>query len=220
MDVIHCFSKYCPKQYVGGCEMVGLEYILQVHNIQHQELAEQLGIKKQNINLWIKGKQNVSKKYLPQLAEQFDLPEEYFQKELTEIERLIVQKKKLQKEVKPVIVGYQQQLSFECENEPDIIEVPIYNTKEMNEIEFEIERVKVLEGFRNILAEVNEDYELNTFQQLVLLFQDHGGEPVLRHTIDALSYYFGVLPDWVGDPDGEDIVVKLIDSFREFDSKD
>jgi len=201
-------------------KMIGLEYILQVHNIQHQEIAEQLGIKKQNINLWIKGKQNISKKYLPRLAEQFDLPEEFFQKELTEIERLIVQKKKLQKEINPVIVGYQQQLSFECENEPDIIEVPIYNTKEMNEIEFEIERVKVLEGFRNILAKVNKDYELNTFQQLVLLFQDHADEPVLRHTIDALSYYFGVLPDWVGDPDGEVIIEKLIDSFREFDSKD
>lgn len=199
--------------------MIGLEYVLQLHNIQHQELAEQLGIKKQNINMWIKGKQNVSKKYLPQLAEQFDLPEEFFQKELTEIERLIVQKQKLQKEMKPVIVGYQQQLSFECEDEPDLIEIPIYDTKEMNEIEFEIERVKVLEGFRSILAEVKDDYILDTFHQLVSLFKDHGEEPVLRHTIDALSHYFNVLPDWVGDPEGDDFVDEVIQVFTEFDAQ-
>jgi uncharacterized protein YjcR len=35
--------------------------------MQHIELAEKLGIKKQNINLWIKRKQNIPKKYLPVL---------------------------------------------------------------------------------------------------------------------------------------------------------
>ena len=35
--------------------MIGLEYILKVSDIQQKDLAEELGIKKQNINLWIKG---------------------------------------------------------------------------------------------------------------------------------------------------------------------
>ena len=39
--------------------------------MQHIELAEKLGIKKQNINMWIKGKQNIPKKYLPILEELF-----------------------------------------------------------------------------------------------------------------------------------------------------
>ena len=41
--------------------MIGLEYILEVFKIQQKDLAEELGIKKQNITLWIKGKQNISK---------------------------------------------------------------------------------------------------------------------------------------------------------------
>lgn len=41
--------------------------------MQHVELAEKLGIKKQNINMWIKGKQNIPQKYLPVLEDLFGL---------------------------------------------------------------------------------------------------------------------------------------------------
>ncbi|OBR90703.1 helix-turn-helix protein [Clostridium ragsdalei P11] len=80
--------------------MIGLEYILNLYNMQHQELAKKLGIKKQNINLWIKGKQNVSKKYLPVLSKIFNIPEKYFQKELDEIDRMEIQNIKLNSELK------------------------------------------------------------------------------------------------------------------------
>lgn len=79
--------------------MIGLEYILNLYNMQHQELAEKLGIKKQNINLWIKKKQNISKKYLPILSEIFKVPEEMFQKELNDIDKLKIQKKKIESEM-------------------------------------------------------------------------------------------------------------------------
>ena len=75
--------------------MIGLEYILSLYNMQHIELAEKLGIKKQNINLWIKGKQNIPKKYIPILEELFGTSPEYFMKELNEIEKLEIQKEKL-----------------------------------------------------------------------------------------------------------------------------
>ena len=66
--------------------MIGLEYILDIFNMQHIELAEKLGIKKQNINMWIKGKQNIPKKYLPVFENIFNIPGGYFSKELNEIE--------------------------------------------------------------------------------------------------------------------------------------
>lgn len=56
--------------------------------MQHVELAEKLGIRKQNINMWIKGKQNIPKKYLPILQDIFGLEQKYFSKQLTEIEKL------------------------------------------------------------------------------------------------------------------------------------
>ena len=75
--------------------MIGLEYILEVFDIQQKDLAEELGIKKQNINLWIKGKQNISKKYLPILSKKFDIPAEYFQKDLLELDKKFIEKKQL-----------------------------------------------------------------------------------------------------------------------------
>lgn len=107
--------------------MVGLEYILNLYGMQHQQLAEKIGIKKQNINLWISGKQDISKKHLPTLSEIFGIEEEYFQKELDDIDKLIIQKEKLKKELKPEIMRYDTQLML-GEN-ADFIEKPIYNTE-------------------------------------------------------------------------------------------
>ena len=62
--------------------MIGLEFILALHKIQQKDLANELGIKKQNINLWISGKQNISKKYLPILSNKFDVSVEFLQNEV------------------------------------------------------------------------------------------------------------------------------------------
>ncbi|MCH4239847.1 MAG: helix-turn-helix domain-containing protein [Oscillospiraceae bacterium] len=71
--------------------MIGLEYILQLEGMQKKDLAEKLGINKQNITLWIKGKQNISQKYLPILSNIFGLEQSYFQEELTETDKLAIQ---------------------------------------------------------------------------------------------------------------------------------
>ena len=76
--------------------MIGLDYILKLYNITEQKFADKLGIKKQNINYWVTGKRNIPKKYLPKLVEIFNIPEKYFQKELTDIEELEVHKIKIQ----------------------------------------------------------------------------------------------------------------------------
>ena len=79
----------------GGEHLIGLEYILNLFNLQHIELAEKLGIKKQNINMWVKGRQNIPKKYLPVLEELFGIDASYFGRVLTEIDQLEIQKEKL-----------------------------------------------------------------------------------------------------------------------------
>lgn len=71
--------------------MIGLEYILQLTGMQQKDLAEKLGINKQNITLWIKGKQDISKKYLPILSDIFGLQQSFFQMELREIDKLAIQ---------------------------------------------------------------------------------------------------------------------------------
>ncbi|WP_061312566.1 helix-turn-helix domain-containing protein [Clostridium botulinum] len=190
--------------------MIGLEYVLNLYNMQHQELAEKLGIRKQNINLWIKGKQGVSKKHLPKLSEIFNLPEEYFQKELTELDKIIIQKVKLQKDIKPKIKKYETRLILSDNyKKTDLEDIPIYEQKELNEIEIEIRKVKAIEEFREAISYINSDYEITTIEQIVILLKNNFKEKIFIDTIDAVSHYFGVLPDWVGDPYNDEFVEKF-----------
>ncbi|MGQ4668678.1 helix-turn-helix transcriptional regulator [Metabacillus halosaccharovorans] len=175
--------------------MIGLEYILNLHNMQHMELAERLGIRKQNINLWIKGKQNVPKKYLPTLKEIFGVEEEYFIKELSDVEKLEIQKEKLKQDLKPVIKNHEQQFLIGDVN--DIVEVPVYDKEEMNTIERNIEKAKLVSRFKQAMEIVDDHPNLDTFKLIIELLEKSQHEAILHKTIEALAHYFEVLPDWV-----------------------
>lgn len=195
--------------------MIGLEYILNLYGIQHQDLAEKLGIKKQNINLWIKGKQNVSKKHLPILSEMFGVDEDYFQKELSDIDKLIIQKEKLKRELKPEIVRYDQQLMIG--DNADIVEKPIYNAAEINDIELEIEKAKIIGDFRDVVSNINNNIELLMFNQIALLLKEHKDKTILRYTIDAVSHYYNVLPEWAHEPESDEFVDEFIEIVQKYD---
>lgn len=175
--------------------MIGLEYILNLYNMQHIELAEKLGIKKQNINMWIKGKQNIPKKYLPILEELFGLNEKYFTKELDEIDQLEIQKEKLKSDLKPVIKKHEQQFMIGKVN--DIVEVPIYDKEEINSIERDIEKAKLVSRFKEALDIVDNNPYMDTYKLIVELLEKSQHEVVLHKTIEALAHYYEVLPDWV-----------------------
>jgi transcriptional regulator with XRE-family HTH domain len=70
--------------------MIGLEYVLMISGTQHTKLANQLNMSRQNVNLWIKGKQLVSKKHLDVLSEMFKVPQLYFNKEITKEDKLFL----------------------------------------------------------------------------------------------------------------------------------
>jgi len=75
--------------------MIGLEYVLKLFEMTQQELAYKLEIKQQNIDSWIKGKRKIPKKHLPKLVDIFNVPEEYFQKELETKDKEKIQMMKL-----------------------------------------------------------------------------------------------------------------------------
>lgn len=195
--------------------MVGLEYILKLYDIQHQELSEKLGIRRQNINLWIKSKQNISKKYLPTLAEMFGVDEEYFQKELDDIDKLIIQKEKLQRELKPEIIGYDQQLMIG--DNTDLVEKPIYNAEVIDNIELEIEKAKIIGNFREIVSNIQNGLEIQMFDQIMMLLKEYKNERILAYTIDAVSHYYNVLPDWVGGPESDEFVGEFLELAHKHD---
>ncbi len=175
--------------------MIGLEYILSLYNMQHVELAEKLGIRKQNINMWIKGKQNIPKKYLPILQDIFGLEQKYFSKQLTEIEKLEIQKEKLKMDLKPVIKKHDQQFMIGKIN--SMVEVPIYDKEEINTIERYIENAKLVSRFKEALDIVDNNPYMDTYKLIVELLEKAQHEVVLHKTIEALAHYYEVLPDWV-----------------------
>ncbi|BDR67717.1 DNA-binding protein [Clostridium tetani] len=175
--------------------MIGLEYILGLYNMQHTELAEKLGIKKQNINMWIKGKQKIPKKYLPVLEELFRIKQEYFTKGLDEIEKLEIQKEKLKKDLKPVIKKHEQQFLIGEVN--DIVEVPIYHKEEINQMERTIEKAKLLSRLKEAMDIVDDNPYMDTYKLIVELMEKAQHEAIVHKTIEALGHYLEVLPDWV-----------------------
>ncbi len=194
--------------------MIGLEYILNLYNMQHIELAEKLGIKKQNINMWIKGKQNIPKKYLPILEELFGLNEKYFTKELDEIDQLEIQKEKLKSDLKPVIKKHEQQFMIGKVN--DIVEVPVYDKEEINSIERDIEKAKLVSRFKEALDIVDNNPYMDTYKLIVELLEKSQHEVVLHKTIEALAHYYEVLPDWVATgPEQDEFEEDIFEVFEE-----
>ena len=175
--------------------LIGLEYILSLYNMQHIELAQILGIKKQNINLWIKGRQNIPKKYLPLLEEKFGVKQEYFVRELSEIEKLEIQKEKLKKELKPVIKQYENKLSIGEEN--TLVEVPVYDKEEINSIDRTIEKANLLSKFKEAMDMVDSNPYMDTYKIIVEIMNNVQHESLVHKTIEALGHYFEILPEGI-----------------------
>lgn len=192
--------------------MLGLEYILSLYNMQHVELAEKLGIRKQNINMWVKRKQKIPKKYLPILEELFGLDKEYFIKDLTEIEKLEIQKEKLKRDLKPVIKKHEQQFMIGEVN--DIVEVPVYDKEEINAIERSIEKAKLVSRFKEALDIVDNNPYMDTYKLIIELLEKVQHEVVFHKTIEALAHYYEVLPDWVvSEPEQEEFEEEIFEVF-------
>lgn len=79
--------------------MIGLEFIMETYNTNANRLAEELQVSRHTIYDWLKGRRKIPTKRLKQLSEYFELPEEYFQKELTQQDKLNIYKLIIEKEL-------------------------------------------------------------------------------------------------------------------------
>ena len=175
----------------GGEKLIGLEFLLGLYDIQHIELAEKLGIKKQNINLWIKGKQQIPKKYLPILVELFQVEACYLSKELNELEKLVMQKEKLKQDLQPIITSHKQILQ---EGADILRDVPVYDKEEINAIERNIEKAKLVQRFKESLEVADKHPYIDSYRILLELLEQAGTESILHKTLQGLAHYLNVLP--------------------------
>lgn len=72
--------------------MIGLAYLCSLNNISYSELAEKLNISKATVSNWISGRRNISEKYYLDLTYIFNVPDEWFSKELSKTDELRLQK--------------------------------------------------------------------------------------------------------------------------------
>lgn len=173
--------------------IIGLEYILTLYDIQHIELAEHLGIKKQNINLWIKGKQKIPKKYIPILEEYFGINKEYFNKNIDEIDKLEIQKEKLKRDLNPIIK--KQQLVYVTDEINNMVKRPIYDEEEINSLERNIEKAKIINKFKLALEIVDPNPYIDTYKLITEILEKAQEEIIVHKTIQALAHYLELLPD-------------------------
>ncbi|WP_295071274.1 helix-turn-helix transcriptional regulator [Ruminococcus sp.] len=81
--------------------MIGLTYIMQLDGVTGKQLAERLGITPSTISQWEKQVRPISKERLSQLNEIFPSYEEkYFQKELDEIDKLMLDNAKIDSQIR------------------------------------------------------------------------------------------------------------------------
>lgn len=173
--------------------IIGLEYILTLYDIQHIELAEHLGIKKQNINLWIKGKQKIPKKYIPILEEYFGINKEYFNKNIDEIDKLEIQKEKLKRDLNPIIK--KQQLVYVTDEVNNMVKRPIYDEEEINSLERNIEKAKIINKFKLALEIVDNNPYIDTYKLITEILEKAQEEIIVHKTIQALAHYLEILPN-------------------------
>lgn len=190
--------------------MIGLEFICKLYNKQFKDLADELGVSKQVINGWIKEKYKISKKHLPKLSEIFNLPEEVFQKELTDVEQIEIQQKKIRNELieyeyqypdidqetgEEVIV-YASQIDQEQEYEDNFLEFKKNIIKLHNNID-----ATISSKFRNgvIDGDISLNADLFDAERLLELYEEFVGiikkGKINRHTIEiilkGIKYYQG-----------------------------
>ncbi|WP_338593220.1 helix-turn-helix transcriptional regulator [Paenibacillus sp. Y5S-9] len=71
--------------------MIGLEFIVKVYNGTYKKLAEKLGIASPTIMGWLSKKRPIPQSKLEALSKMFGIDEVYFQKELSEVEKIEIE---------------------------------------------------------------------------------------------------------------------------------
>lgn len=140
--------------------MIGLEYILHIYKVKHSDLANELGIAKQNINKWIKGIKKIPVKHLLVLSSRFKIPQEYFQKQIDNTDELEIQRIKLKSELKKIkipetivddVTGKEVNITSE--------HIDIKDMLRLSKVDYEIRKVQYLKNVEKSLDECvkNED---------------------------------------------------------------
>jgi transcriptional regulator with XRE-family HTH domain len=131
--------------------MIGLEYLLELASMSQLELSDKLNTTKQNVNMWVKGKQKIPKKYLPALEEIFHTSSIYINKVINdEIDKI---------NVKEIFLSYN---SLDEES----LKLEMYKEKMIADIKLKLYEINSIDKLKNIHISINLILKEDTLSQL------------------------------------------------------
>jgi transcriptional regulator with XRE-family HTH domain len=147
--------------------MIGLEYIVKEFQMEFKKVAKSLGISPQTMQDWLKTRRKIPVKRVEQLSNIFNLPETFFQKELSFTEKGEVAIRYLEKisneEEIPVftdegdITHYYKKATYE--DEIQFLKETMEKKKKQNEIRKNFEELIKNETFLTFDESYSEDKE-------------------------------------------------------------
>lgn len=80
----------------GKFIMIGLEYLNEIYGLSATDLGKRINVSRQTVNDWLRERRIIPKKHYEKLKEIFKVPEDFFQKQVTELDKLQIQRIKLE----------------------------------------------------------------------------------------------------------------------------
>lgn len=160
--------------------MIGLEFVRTANNMSCVELAKMLDVSKSTISIWESKKKPIPKSRLKQLAEIFNVSEDFLSKDVTRLDKLEYEHKQIDNN------GI-----FKTSNNQYIV----YDDITQQIIQNDIYEEKLIQKLRNIIAYDIDDEKGITFKQSEIkaiaeffnLLQIHGGVYMLT-ILRAIKY--------------------------------
>ena len=143
--------------------MMGLEFIRKQYDISLADLAKEIGVSRQFISKWETGEKSIPDKRLECLSQFFNVPTEYFKKQLSEIDKIKIQNFKLEQDLEKSVYDYED--TVYDEESDDYITIPeigydqsIVEAEQYNNAK--IEELETLEKIEDIITDQQPEDDL------------------------------------------------------------
>lgn len=172
--------------------MIGLEYVLYLYKVQHSDLANELGIAKQNINRWIKGERKIPTKYLPVLSERFKIPEEYFSKAMDKYDEAKLQMIKFNNE----LLKSKEEIELRDSNGDIVGREVIYDGNLIPDIEALKYKVEVAETIKDVEKHLQDNdnnayiSNLDSYKLFNKVLDADPSRRILKYILRALEIHY------------------------------
>ncbi len=136
--------------------MIGLEYIRKLYKDTAESLAQKIGVTKGLISQWENQKRPIPDKRVDEIAKLYNVPAKYLFKELSKLEQLKVERKKISLELEATYIEDEEPVSFDSNGNPTEFATFSYCdeglSEELRNIEADIKIEKVVEEVRSIIG--------------------------------------------------------------------